>query len=91
MVCDYICCSSSIKRDNFVNPFDFFIEPYAETFPFQYEANLAAELAPYLEIEPGGAALVANGEIYDDPELRAALAGARFATRSARRARRPMT
>ncbi|MFZ9415967.1 MAG: asparagine synthase (glutamine-hydrolyzing) [Alphaproteobacteria bacterium] len=32
--------------------------------------------------EPDGAALVANGEIYNDPELRAALAGARFATRS---------
>jgi asparagine synthase (glutamine-hydrolysing) len=32
--------------------------------------------------EPGGAALIANGEIYNDPELRAALAGAPFATRS---------
>jgi asparagine synthase (glutamine-hydrolysing) len=32
--------------------------------------------------EPGGAALIANGEIYNDPDLRAALAGAPFATRS---------
>ncbi len=39
------------------NPFDFFIEPYAETFPFQYAPQLAGELAPYLEIEPGGPAL----------------------------------
>ncbi len=39
------------------NPFDFFIEPYAESFPFQYEANLVAELAPYLELEPCGAPL----------------------------------
>jgi asparagine synthase (glutamine-hydrolysing) len=31
---------------------------------------------------PDGVALVANGEIYNDPDLRAALAGAPFATRS---------
>ena len=31
------------------NPFDFFLEPEAETFPFEYAPALAAELAPYLE------------------------------------------
>jgi uncharacterized protein (DUF2126 family)/transglutaminase-like putative cysteine protease len=29
------------------NPFDFFLEPTAESFPFEYEAELAQELAPY--------------------------------------------
>lgn len=29
------------------NPFDFFLEPSAETFPFDYEADLATELAPF--------------------------------------------
>ncbi len=32
-----------------VNPFDFFVEPYADSFPFQYTTDLKAELAPYLE------------------------------------------
>jgi len=31
-----------------LNPFDFFLEPSAENFPFQYEPELAAELAPYM-------------------------------------------
>lgn len=31
-----------------INPFDYFLEPDAEEFPFSYEDNLRAELRPYL-------------------------------------------
>ncbi|TPG22911.1 DUF2126 domain-containing protein [Variovorax guangxiensis] len=34
------------------NPFDFFLEPQAENFPFKYTAEQADELAPYLVVEP---------------------------------------
>ncbi|MEO7413214.1 MAG: transglutaminase family protein [Opitutaceae bacterium] len=34
------------------NPFDFFLEPSAENFPFSYEPKLAVELAPYLRKDP---------------------------------------
>src|SRR6185436_15186840 len=35
------------------NPFDFFLEPHAERFPFGYDASLKKELAPFLEVVPG--------------------------------------
>jgi len=37
-----------------VNPFDFFIEEYADSFPFKYEDQLAKELAPYFELKESG-------------------------------------
>jgi len=50
-----------------VNPFDFFLEDYAENFPFTYEDQLRAELAPYLKISEEG------------PLLKDFVAGARVA------------
>ncbi|MFO1073529.1 MAG: transglutaminase family protein [Geminicoccaceae bacterium] len=37
-----------------LNPFDFFVEPSAESLPFAYEPALRKDLAPYLECEPVG-------------------------------------
>src|ERR1700759_1252630 len=37
-----------------LNPFDFFLEPYAEQIPFTYENSLARELRPFLEAEVPG-------------------------------------
>ncbi|MCP9628535.1 transglutaminase family protein [Rhodopseudomonas palustris] len=37
-----------------INPFDFFVESYAESFPFAYSADLQHELAPYLITEQPG-------------------------------------
>lgn len=34
------------------NPFDFFLEPGAQQFPFKYEPVVAEELVPYLQCEP---------------------------------------
>ena len=37
-----------------INPFDFFVEPYAESYPFVYAPALAKELIPFLETAPLG-------------------------------------
>ncbi|GAB2790579.1 transglutaminase family protein [Halomonas shantousis] len=37
-----------------VNPFDFFLDEYADNFPFAYPETLQKELAPYLEIREEG-------------------------------------
>ncbi len=37
-----------------VNPFDFFLDPCAEVYPFRYEPYLERELRPYLETTPAG-------------------------------------
>ncbi|MBI3821494.1 MAG: transglutaminase family protein [Planctomycetes bacterium] len=42
-----------------INPFDFFIEEYATTYPFRYQDAIAVELHPYLEIKEAGPKLTA--------------------------------
>lgn len=37
-----------------INPFDYFLEPDAETFPFTYEKTLKEDLAPYLARSSAG-------------------------------------
>lgn len=37
-----------------INPFDFFVEDWAEHYPFSYPASLQVELAAFLEAEPAG-------------------------------------
>ena len=42
-----------------INPFDFFVEEWAEYFPFKYPSILQDELAPFLETETPGPQLTA--------------------------------
>ncbi len=42
-----------------INPFDFFLEPEAETWPFTYDPAQDHELAPFLKPEPAGPLLAA--------------------------------
>jgi transglutaminase-like putative cysteine protease len=41
-----------------INPFDFFVEEYADKFPFEYEENLKKQLVPYLEVTERGPLLL---------------------------------
>ena len=37
-----------------INPFDFFVEPYADQWPFAFPADLREDLAAFVEPEPAG-------------------------------------
>ena len=52
-----------------INPFDFFLEPEAETWPFTYDPVLEQELAPFRLCEPAGPllhALLADRDSWEE-------------------------
>lgn len=51
-----------------VNPFDFFVEEYAQHYPFTYEPQLISELTPYLERKEAGPRLMTWLEAVDRAE-----------------------
>ncbi|HYT38983.1 MAG TPA: transglutaminase N-terminal domain-containing protein, partial [Acidimicrobiia bacterium] len=46
-----------------INPFDFFLDESARTFPFAYDAGLARDLAPYRQT--GGSGLLLDERVAD--------------------------
>jgi uncharacterized protein (DUF2126 family)/transglutaminase-like putative cysteine protease len=42
-----------------LNPFDFFLEPRVEDYPFEYTSELAKDLEPYRSVDPAGPLLLA--------------------------------
>lgn len=51
---EFSVCVELIADLEAYNPFDFFIEDYAEHWPFAYVPDLAKDLAPFLECESKG-------------------------------------
>lgn len=55
---DLSICVDIIADISRINPFDFFIDDYAQYFPFEYEPQLKKELYSYREITEQGKALM---------------------------------
>jgi transglutaminase-like putative cysteine protease len=67
-----------------VNPFDFYVEPWALEYPFEYEASIARELASYRALDPTSARLTAfveelRGDLHGRPTVDALMAANRIA------------
>ena len=48
-----------------INPFDFFVEEYAENYPFKYDELTLKELQPYLELAENGPLLLKWVKAFD--------------------------
>ena len=53
-----------------INAFDFFLEDYADNFPFLYEEGLKKELAPFLETTEKGPCLLSYIDKYLNKKIR---------------------
>jgi uncharacterized protein (DUF2126 family)/transglutaminase-like putative cysteine protease len=61
-----------------INPFDFFIEGYAEQYPFAYAERLEGELAPFRQVEPAGPLLQGWIERFRREHLREGISSVDF-------------
>ena len=59
---------SVVARLEPVNPFNFLLDAYAESFPFHYEPQLQADLTPYLVTETSGPKLTNWLRQFDQPK-----------------------
>ena len=53
-----------------INSFDFFLEDYADAFPFSYEEGLKKELSPFLDTKENGVRLLSYIEKYSNLKSR---------------------